>query len=135
MSSPIPAEENSDPAKPSLKTILSRSIRLNCPRCGNGRLFRSYFTMHERCESCQLQYERGPGYYLGSTYINYAFTSVLMTISYVLLKFVFGYDNKLLLIPLGFFIVVFPLLFFRFARALWLGMDCLLDSSAFNDDP
>jgi uncharacterized protein (DUF983 family) len=114
-----------------LGTIFSRAIRLRCPRCGKGPLFKGYFTMDERCSSCQLKYDRGPGYFLGSTYINYAATTVLMTIGFVLLSFGAGIDKVSLIAPIGLFIVIFPMVFFRFARSFWLGIDCFLDSASF----
>ena len=120
--------------KTPLGTIFSRAVRLRCPRCGGGRLFRGFFSMYESCPNCKLRYERGPGYFLGSTYINYGLTALLMTVGFVLLRFAAGIDKSLLIVPLGIFVVVFPMLFFRFSRSLWLGMDCFFDKTEFRDD-
>ena len=127
-------QQGTGPQKTSFGIILGRSLRLRCPRCGVGRLFRGMFAMHEDCPHCHLHYERGPGYFLGSTYINYGLTAILMTIAFVLLRFGAGFDKKMLIAPLGAFVVVFPMLFFRFSRSLWLGMDCFIDRGEFRDD-
>lgn len=84
--------------------------------------------MEKRCRSCEFKYERGPGYFLGSTYINYGFTALTMTVAYVILHFRLGYENRVLTPWLVAFCVAFPVIFFRFARALWLAVDICLDA-------
>ena len=43
--------------------------------------------MSPRCAVCDLRYEREPGYFLGSIYINYGLTALLVTIGYFALYF------------------------------------------------
>lgn len=90
--------------------------------------------MHSRCPNCSLTYERAPGYFLGSTYINYGLTALLLTGSYVVLHFVLELPNQILIWPLGAFVVLFPLFFFRYARALWLSLDCYFDAAGFESN-
>ena len=59
------------------RRVLMRAMQLRCPRCGARSLFRNLLTMHERCDVCQLRFEREPGYFLGAMYINYGVTVVL----------------------------------------------------------
>ena len=115
-----------------LGTILSRALRLRCPRCGAGSLFRGWFRMHDRCSECHLKYERAPGYFLGSAYVNYVVTAILLTVAYVGLHYGAGYSNRALALPLGAFCVVFPLFLFRYARSSWLAMDCYFDPAGFD---
>ncbi|GAB4162646.1 MAG: hypothetical protein Tsb009_39540 [Planctomycetaceae bacterium] len=126
-----PADISSPKKRIPLGTLLGRSLRLRCPRCGKGQLFQGYFKMYPACTECNLKYERAPGYFLGSTYINYGVTAVLLTAGYVFSYFILGLEKSTLLWPLAFFAVLFPILFFRFARSLWLGMDCFFDASSF----
>lgn len=98
-------------------------------------MFRGLLRMHAKCELCEFKYERAPGYFLGSTYINYGLTAVSMTILYVALHYGAGLTNKQLAVPLVTYCVLFPLLTFRYSRALWLGMDCYFDSTGFQSDP
>jgi Protein of unknown function (DUF983) len=119
----------------SLGQLLSRAGRLRCPRCGEGRLFSGLLNMHDGCSNCQLKYERAPGYFLGSIYVNYGFTAVAMTIGYLFLHAVMGYTNRQLAAPLVGFCVVFATFFFRYARALWLSLDCFFDPASFDMGP
>lgn len=111
----------------SLRSALWNAIRLRCPRCGTGKLFERFVTMSKTCDGCQLDIAKKPGYYLGSTYINYGFTTVILMVTYVSLRFGVGYESWTLVPPFVVFLIAFPLLFFRHARALWLAMDTLID--------
>lgn len=97
-------------------------------------MFAGLIRMHERCSECDMKYERAPGYFLGSTYINYGVTSLTITIAYFSLHFGLGFTNRQLAAPLLAVCVILPLFFFRYARALWLGFDCHFDLSGFSDE-
>ena len=120
-------------AERSVEAQFSRAVRLRCPRCGTGKLFAGMFRMHSNCSDCRLKYERAPGYFLGSAYINYGITAVLIVIGYVSLHFGAGLENRTLAVPLGAFCLLFPLFFFRYARSLWLGMDYYFDVAEFDN--
>jgi apolipoprotein N-acyltransferase len=98
-------------------------------------MFKGLFRMHESCAHCGLKYEREPGYFLGSIYINYGVTAFLLTAGWIALRYGFGFEAQNLLIPFAVCLVVFQTLFFRYARALWLAMDCRFDRSLFADQP
>lgn len=117
-----------------LGTLIGRALRLRCPRCGEGRLFQGWFTMPERCSSCGFRLERPGGYYLGSSYINYGLTAVTLMALYFVLHYQFGWTNRELAPWLAAFCVLFPLWLFRYARALWLAMDCHFDRSVLADE-
>lgn len=121
-------------SRPSLGEILSRSARLRCPRCGEGRLFRTWFRMHDKCSHCDLSFNPAPGYYLGSIYINYGLTCVLMTAAYLTLHFGADVSNRTLAPGLLLFCLIFPLVMFRYARAFWLGFDALVDRKSFEEE-
>ena len=104
-------------------TLLKRSLLLRCPVCGQGKLFRGWLTMHERCPSCGVKFEREPGFFLGSIYINYGLTSLIVAIAYPVLLFRFHYPKQPLLMAGLAFVLVFPLIFFRHSRSLSLGFD------------
>jgi uncharacterized protein (DUF983 family) len=107
--------------------ILGRSLRLRCPACGRGRLFAGWFRMRPKCDHCGLAFEREPGFFLGSIYVNYGLTAVLVTAGYFALFFSNTLTDPQRLWLLVAFSVVFPLWFFRYARSLWLGFDQLFD--------
>lgn len=105
------------------RRILWRSLKLRCPVCGSGKLFRGFLKMNEHCANCGTRFEREPGFFLGSIYINYGLTSLVIAIAYPVLLFTETVsERKLLLVSLA-FMLIFPLFFFRYARSLWLGFD------------
>ena len=118
------------PAPPdSIGQAFSRGIRLKCPICSGGRLFRGVIRMHQFCPRCGFQFERGSGYFLGSTYINYGVTTLLTTWTYMVLRFGFDVEKSVLIPVLAAFCVIFPVVFFRYARSLWLSFDCYFDKT------
>ncbi len=109
-------------------TALSRGWSLRCPRCGQGKLFRNLLFMNPRCDACGFVYERAPGYFLGSTYLNYGFTVLSLTALYMMLHFGFDLSNRAVTPWLVAYFLTVPLLFFRYARSLWLALDCFYDA-------
>ena len=85
--------------------------------------------MPEQCSGCRLKYERAPGYFLGAAYINYGVTAVLLLIVYPMLHYGFALSNKDLAPWLAGLVVAFPLFAFRYARALWLALDCQVEGT------
>ncbi len=114
-------------AKINYQTARSRALRLRCPQCGEGPLFRGFITMHHHCDHCNFIFERAPGFFLGSTYVNYGLTTVSLTALYMGLHYGLDISNAVLAPALLVYCVVVPLIVFRYARAWWLAMDCFFD--------
>ena len=107
--------------------LLRWGLCLRCPRCGTRSLFRTWFTMHTHCFACQLRFEREQGYFLGAMYINYGVTVVLALIGSFALEW---WTTVSLAQQLGLWIgfgSLFPVLFFRHSRGLWLACDYIFD--------
>jgi ABC-2 type transport system ATP-binding protein len=112
---------------PRIAQLLSRGLRLRCPRCGEAPSFQGWFRMRPRCPRCQLRFEREPGYFLGAIYINYAVTVGIMLAGFFCLEY--GLRVPLLyqiFIWSGVGIVV-PLCFYRYSKSLWLCFDYIFD--------
>ena len=107
--------------------MLWRAWRLRCPRCGQERLFKKWIRMNSDCAHCGLHYEREPGYFLGSIYINYGLTALLVTIGYFTLFFTQVVSPEAALVIVMASGAAFALWFFRYARSLWLGFDHFWD--------
>lgn len=58
----------SDPIPP-LKTLMARGARKECPRCSQGRLFKRYNILRERCEVCGLKYLEEQGALFGYLFL------------------------------------------------------------------
>lgn len=117
----------------SYPTLVGRALRLRCPRCGRGKLFTGLLSMAHHCSECGFVFERAPGYFLGSAYLNYGFMAITLTTMYMTLHFGLGYSNEVLALPLGAYCVVVPIVLFRYARAWWLAMDCYLDTTGMTE--
>jgi uncharacterized protein (DUF983 family) len=104
-------------------TMIGRGLRLKCPACGKAPIFRGPFAMNDRCGACGRRFNRAPGYLLGSIYINYGLTALLVVVAYFSLYFTDTLRGTPLLVLLTAFSVIFPLWFFRYARALWIAFD------------
>jgi len=107
--------------------LLVWGLWLRCPRCGARSLFRTWFTMHEYCSVCQLRFEREQGYFLGAMYINYGVTvGLALSGSFTLEWWTAVSLAQQLLLWIGFG-SLFPVLFFRHSRGLWLAFDHIFD--------
>ncbi|MFM7245481.1 MAG: SMP-30/gluconolactonase/LRE family protein [Planctomycetaceae bacterium] len=102
---------------------LVRAIRLQCPRCGEGSLFRGLFRMHDAFPACGASFKREQGFYLGSIYINYGATVIGTGALYALLVLALGWSHEAALAACLAAAVVFPVVFFRWARSLLLALD------------
>jgi len=108
-----------------ITAVLGRGLRLRCPRCGRGALFRGAFTMHERCAACGLVFEREQGYFVGAIYVNYAATVGITIVGFLLLD---SYSDLSIGTQIALWSAVgiaFPLFFFRYSRSLWLSVEYL----------
>jgi hypothetical protein len=70
---------------------------------------------------------------LGSIYVNYGVTALITTFGFVWLRFGLEFEGPAVLMGFSAFCVLFPIVFFRHARSLWLVLDCVFDSSALED--
>ena len=109
------------------RQTLWRGLRLKCPACGQGSLYRAIFRMEHHCRVCGLVFEREQGYFTGAIYINVIATESLL-IAAVLIYFTTSvkFDQKLFttLFVLG---AILPVLFFHHSRSLWLAVDHIID--------
>jgi uncharacterized protein (DUF983 family) len=82
--------------------------------------------MDDPCPACGLRYEREQGYFVGAIYVNYALTTVVTLGSVLGLDALVGLTLPAQLclgIGLG---ALVPLVFFRYARSLWLAIDFMV---------
>lgn len=79
--------------------------------------------MPPTCPHCGVKFEREPGFFLGSIYINYGLTTLIVAVTYPVLLFGYGFPEKPLLFASLAFCLIFPVLIFPWARSLWLGFD------------
>jgi hypothetical protein len=85
-------------------------------------MFAHGFTMRQSCPRCGLEFERAAGEITGGMGINTVVTLLAITIG----SLVFGLNPAIplgpLLLGLGLFAIVFPILFYRSSRGIWAGV-------------
>jgi uncharacterized protein (DUF983 family) len=113
------AAEKSEP----IEVLWWRAFRLRCPSCGRAPIFSGWFTMHDHCAGCGRRFNRDAGYLLGSIYFNYGVTASIVVVLYFAMFFGDVLTNGQQLAVLSAFGVLFPMWFFRYARALWMSFD------------
>ena len=74
------------PGRVSLLIALGRGARGLCPRCGQGRLFRSWDLLQPQCSHCSLKYEENEGDSWAFMYISTGFITGLFIVGMFLLK-------------------------------------------------
>lgn len=104
-------------------TLYCNAWRLRCPVCKEGKVFKGWFGMLERCPVCHVRLEREEGYFLGSIYFNYGTTALWTMGMYIFFRFLIGIPDRYLIPCLAAFTILFPLYFFRYARASWMVFD------------
>src|SRR5258708_35651991 len=57
-----------------------RGLRLRCPRCGKGKIFRRGFTTFETCPNCGWRFEREEGYWTGAMAVNLILSEIIVAI-------------------------------------------------------
>lgn len=108
--------------------MLLRGLVKRCPVCGQGHLFRRWFSMLPRCPRCGLRFERIEGHWSGDLGINtiVSFGALFLTL---LVGFAVTYPDvpgvALFLAAVGVALVV-PLVFFPFSKTLWLAIDLVM---------
>ena len=101
------------------RTVVWRGLRLRCPVCGQGRLFRTYFVMHESCTCCGVRFAREHGQWVGSLDIN---TFVVPFGLMIASAFSPLWSLPVMLTVWGGAAIVAPLITFRFSRGLWTAL-------------
>jgi len=72
------------PARPPLANVIGRGLRLRCPCCGRGPLYRRAYRMYHECPLCGLAFYRESGYYVGAMILNYGVTALVMVVAYLI---------------------------------------------------
>jgi uncharacterized protein (DUF983 family) len=109
-------------ARRSIPSIVMTSLRQRCPRCGEGKVYRGFVSMHPACPACGLKFEREPGYFTGAMYASYAL-GIILTLPVWVPLLLAGAPVWLIATATTLEIaILFPLLF-RYSRVLWMQLD------------
>jgi len=107
--------------------MLARAARLRCPHCGVGRVMRSWLALAERCPECGLRFERDEEneYWLGAYLLNFIVTEVVFAVLLLAALLVTWPSPPWRLLLWGGVVqmIVTPIVFYPFAKTLWLAVD------------
>lgn len=117
-------------AKANLLNIAKRCIQLNCPRCGEAKVFIhqpdkfiSFPEMNKQCPKCQYKFDREPGYFLGAMFVSYALAVAEGLVTFGFLKIMF---SQLEYFTIACIITVVILLCsitnYKLARVIWINL-------------
>ncbi len=110
-------------------TLVFRGLRLQCPNCGGGPLFTKWVRMETTCPRCHLILDRGePDYFMGGYTVNFVVSELLVVVGAGAGVIVTWPDVpwRLLTWSLVLLMIVAPVLFYPFAKTLWLALDLAL---------
>ena len=105
---------------------LRATLALRCPRCLEGKVWRSFLTMYERCPVCGLVFEREPGYFTGAMVVSYALAVPTFGLIVITLLWL-GVDTLVALVGGGLFYLFLAPFILRYSRVIWLQFDWLVD--------
>lgn len=105
--------------------MVARALRLRCPVCGTGGLYRQWVRIAPRCPTCTFRFDRGEeGYGVGTYMFNLIAAELLLTIIIVAIVLSLGlrWTTTLERIAIGAMIVM-PILLYPFAKLHFLAFD------------
>ena len=107
--------------------MLRGILRLRCPRCRRGKLFKGLIDMPERCPECGLVYEREHGYFVGAMAISYGLAVALVGILFFLLLAITRWPLEWVLVSSSLAFLPLAPFCLRYSRALWMYLDRRID--------
>lgn len=102
-------------------------VKEKCPRCNEGDLFKhkglwnlkDIGATNERCSVCNQDFMMEDGFYLGATYVSYAFAVGIAVPILTILSLGFGVDFLIILgVILAVLLVLTPPMM-RYSRSIW----------------
>lgn len=115
-----------------MKLNLLAIAKGRCPRCLKGAIFPPNLAgtaglMHRRCPTCDLEFLRETGYFLGAMYFSYGLGLVTILPLGVLLAVVLEWSLVVVLPLLLVLTLLLMPVFLRYSRVFWLHLDQALD--------
>jgi uncharacterized protein (DUF983 family) len=125
--------DDQPPTMPEARTsaVLLRGLRKRCPRCGERRIWESWFHLKPVCPVCSLRFEKEEGGFLGAVAINYAVAFAVWGIVLIVTLAITVPEVPVpsLLIMSVVTLVGTPLWFYPRSKALWAAIEFLVARS------
>ncbi len=107
------------------KTMLLRALRRRCPRCGERRIWRSWFNTVPSCPNCGHTFDREEGYWVMAIVVNTAFVETLFALLFVggIIVTWPDIDWRFLLAAGLVTNGILPFVLFPFSKTVWVAID------------
>lgn len=112
-----------------IRHVLLAVARRRCPECGEGRPFRSWFSMYDACPVCGRSFHRQSGSTTGVMQMGSMVLLVVATAIWVVLDALTDWPIAVSLGATMLFSLLFGLWFHPYAKLIWEGIDVLIDSA------
>jgi uncharacterized protein (DUF983 family) len=125
-----------EPAPLTVPRLLTRGCLRRCPLCGGGNLFRTWFTIKDRCPRCDFRLERIEGHWLGALGLN-SIVSLGAVLVAVIAVFAATYGDESPVVALTIVVavaLVVPLAFYPVSKTLWSAIDLAMRPLEPDDD-
>jgi uncharacterized protein (DUF983 family) len=106
--------------------VLSRIVRLSCPHCGRGHVLKLNGSVRERCNVCNLRFNRGDRHYFGGAmFFGVMIGELLFAISFMIVLVSMWpevpWDRITWIFPLG--VLASAPILIPFSKLVWLSVD------------
>jgi uncharacterized protein (DUF983 family) len=118
-----------------LSALWDTGCRLMCPVCEQGNLFNKMFKMNKVCPHCSVRFERFQGEELGGMTISVVATTMIFLLGYFTAEVQTDWPTWVHLAIWVPFAVIFPIIFYRYSRALWVAFLYLSGSIYWDTTP
>ncbi|MEO9255866.1 MAG: DUF983 domain-containing protein [Tepidiformaceae bacterium] len=109
-------------------------LKMRCPRCLKGSVYRGFLRMREACPVCGLIFEREPGYFLGAMYASYTIGFVLTLPVWLTLLLIGQSLGVIMGVSIVLVVLLMPMLF-HYSRVAWMHFDYMFNPKTFENDP
>ncbi|MBC8163098.1 MAG: DUF983 domain-containing protein [Roseiflexaceae bacterium] len=116
-----------------LPALALDGLLCRCPRCHSGPIFARGFTIREACVICGLLFESASGEATGGMGINIVITLLLVIIAAGIGGFNTAIPLPVFFAVMGAVTIIFPILFYKPSRSLWVGFLYLMGDHAEGD--
>jgi uncharacterized protein (DUF983 family) len=118
-----------------LTQALGRGLARRCPRCGQSKIFSSFFTLLSNCPRCGFRFEREEGYWTGAMIVNIGACELWFAILFVAV--IVATLPDIAWVPLlGVALLtngVLPVVFYPWSKTIWMALDVYLHRDSQDD--
>jgi len=118
--------------RPAYSVVFLRGLRKRCPRCGRGDIFAAWYTMHDHCGDCGLEYEPEAGSTWAFMYVSTAGITGLIIVAMLLIGIAHLRIWRIVVLPIAILAIGCTL---PIRKSLAVGAEYLIRLASDADEP